>query len=104
MNVRNRLVLKSVRFQKVEPLALKQLVDDNNFIFVYLMAALVSDWVPVIKLERQRLAILVIRKNQKLVNEDENDLKANNEKQTDNIKNDLDLIEKNYKNYIEVIF
>ena len=44
------------------------------------------------------------KKNQKLVNEDENDLKANNEKQTDNIKNDLDLIEKNYKNYIEVIF
>jgi hypothetical protein len=67
VNVRNRLVLKSVRFQKVEPLSLKQLVDDTNFIFVYLMAALVSDWVPVIKLERQRLAILANMTNQKLV-------------------------------------
>ena len=44
------------------------------------------------------------KKNQKLVNEDENDLKAYNEKQTENRKNDLDLIEKNYTNYIEVIF
>ena len=67
MNVRNRLVFKSVRFQKVEPLALELRVDDTNFIFVYLMAALVSDWVPVIKLVYQRLAILANMTNQKLV-------------------------------------
>ena len=67
MNVRNRLVFKSVRFQKVEPLALELRVDDTNFIFVYLMAALVSDWVPVIKLVCQKLAILANMTNQKLV-------------------------------------
>lgn len=67
MNVRNRLVFKSVRFQKVEPLALELRVDDTNFIFVYLMVALVSDWVPVIKLVYQRLAILANMTNQKLV-------------------------------------
>jgi len=67
VNVRNRLVFKSVRFQKVEPLALELRVDDTNFIFVYLMAALVSDWVPVIKLVNQRLAILANMTNQKLV-------------------------------------
>ena len=67
MNVRNRLVFKSVRFQKDEPLVLEQRVDEPNFIFVYLMAAPVSDWLPVTKLVCQRLAILAIIKNQKLV-------------------------------------